>query len=82
MAEITKNHFIKTVDSESIGALTGVIGALLVALGPSLAWYGYLSWCVSNMALIHFSSNGGYRHLTKMQAVYGMTSLYGLFAWY
>ena len=40
------------INSESIGSLAGVMGALLVALGPSFIFYGYLSWCLSNMMLV------------------------------
>jgi nicotinamide riboside transporter PnuC len=64
---------------EWIGSLSGLLGSLLLALNMRVSKYGWISFLVSNLALIAFSI-GVDRHGLLMQYLgFTATSLLGLY---
>lgn len=65
-------------DPETWGAVTGVLGALFLALSTSFSRYGWLLFLSSNIAWIAFAVRGGYRKLLVQQLAFTLTSLVGI----
>lgn len=64
---------------EWFGAVTGVLGNLLVALGWPIA--GFIVWLVSNAAFIVFASRTRAWGLGSMMMVYSIINLIGIAHW-
>ena len=74
------NHKTRsTTIIEWFGAVTGVLGNLLVALGWPIA--GFVVWLVSNAAFIVFASRTRAWGLGSMMMVYSIINLIGIAHW-
>ena len=64
---------------EWFGAVTGILGNLLVALGWPIA--GFVVWLASNAAFIVFASRTRAWGLGSMMMVYSIINLIGIAHW-
>lgn len=65
-----------------IGAATGILGALLIALNISVSRFGYVSYLVSNVAWLAYAWMNSVHGLLAMQGVFFLTTLIGLWSWF
>ena len=63
---------------EWIGALSGLLGAFLLATHTKLSRYGWIAFLVANLALIFFSFGIGRFGLLLQQVGFMATSLLGI----
>lgn len=66
---------------EFIGALTGVAGAILLALNIPESGYGFLFFLVSSTALSIFAVQEKLRYLLMMQVVFTVINAVGVYRW-
>lgn len=69
----------QTVTIEWFGAVTGILGNLLVALGWPI--WGFMVWLISNAAFIVFASRTRAWGLCSMMAVYSIINIIGIAHW-
>ena len=75
-------EFIKAVATiETMAALFGMAGALLLAMPAMPAW-GFGAFLVSNIGWLQFSAAHGYRRFFVQQLVFLACSLLGLWNWW
>ena len=67
---------------EWIGALLGVIGALLLALNMRFSQWGWVAFLVSNIFLITYTVLTGQWGLLTMQLIFTGTSVLGIYRWF
>jgi nicotinamide riboside transporter PnuC len=79
MNTITTENQYKMV--EWIGSLTGIAGAILLALNFEWSKYGYVFFLLSSMALIYFSYQRELKGLLTQQLVFLGINLLGLYRW-
>ena len=65
-----------------LGAATGMLGALLLALNNSYSKYGYVTYTVSNIAWVWFAVRTGVAGLLVMQGFFFVTTMLGLWKWF
>ncbi len=66
---------------EWAGCITGVIGALLVALNNAWSKWGFLAYLVSNVCWFGFGLYSGAHGLMWMQIAFMLTTLVGIYRW-
>jgi len=66
---------------ETVGAVTGMAGALLLAM-PALPGWGFGAFLVSNAAWLAFSAQHGLWRMFAQQCVFLVSSLLGLWNWW
>ncbi len=66
---------------EWAGCVTGVIGALLVALNNAWSKWGFIAYLVSNVCWFGFGLYHGADGLVWMQACFMLTTLVGIYRW-
>jgi len=66
---------------ETVGAVTGMAGALLLAM-PALPGWGFGAFLVSNAAWLVFSSQRRLWRMFAQQCVFLVSSLLGLWNWW
>lgn len=66
---------------EWAGAITGVIGAGLLATNTAYSGWGFASFLVSNLFWIAFSVKKRSYGLLSMQVLFTATSLLGVYRW-
>lgn len=64
---------------EWLGAVTGILGALLMALAPHMGIEAYCLWLVSSSALTLYGIRVGALGIALMSTVYTVINLLGLF---
>ena len=69
-------HFI-----ELVSALTGMLGALLLATRSRYAGWAFVLWLVSNVGWIIFGAGNQYWFFIVQQVVFTVTSLIGIYRW-
>ncbi len=65
-----------------IGAITGMIGALLMALNIPASRFAYVAYMASNMAWLGYGYFAVVPGLVMMQSVFFVTTLIGLWRWF
>ena len=65
-----------------LGAASGMLGALLLALNNSYSKFGYLAYLVSNVAWVAFAVLTQVQGLLVMQGFFFVTALIGLWKWF
>ena len=63
------------------GCITGVLGALLLALNNRWSGYGFVMFGLSNLLWMAYALSVGANGLLTMQIVYGVTSVIGIWQW-
>lgn len=66
---------------ETVGALLGASGALLLAFRGERAGWGFVLFLASNGLLLAFAAYAGHWRLFAMQVVFTVTSLIGIWQW-
>lgn len=66
---------------EWAGCVTGVIGALLVALKNTWSKWGFIAYLVSNVCWFGFGLYHGAAGLVWMQVAFMLTTLVGIYRW-
>ena len=66
---------------EWVGCVTGVIGALLVALNNAWSKWGFIAYLVSNGCWFGFGLYSGAHGLGLMQVAFMLTTLVGIYRW-
>ena len=66
---------------EWAGCVTGIIGALLVALNNAWSKWGFFAYLVSNVAWFGFGLYTGAYGLMWMQGAFMVTTLIGIYRW-
>lgn len=69
-------HFI-----ELVSALTGMLGALLLATRSRYAGWAFVLWLVSNVGWIIFGAGNQHWFFIVQQVVFTATSLIGIYRW-
>lgn len=64
-----------------LGSVTGVLGALLLALNNKASGYGFVLFLVSNVFWLAFGLMSGLTSMVVMQSVFTVTSLIGIYRW-
>lgn len=75
-----KNSVIPAI-AEWLGAATGVLGALMLAINVSWSGYGWLLFLASNVSWIVYAVLRRVRSMLLMQLVFTSTSLTGVYRW-
>jgi nicotinamide riboside transporter PnuC len=65
-------------DPETMAALTGILGALLLAFNNEFSRYGWPLFLVSNLGWIVFSIRGKFQKLLIQQLAFLATTLFGI----
>lgn len=65
-----------------IGAITGMIGALLMALNIPASRFAYVAYMASNTAWLVYGWMSDVPGLVLMQSVFFATTLIGLWKWF
>jgi len=76
-----KNARLKTVHAEWIGAITGLLGALLLSLNVSVSGYGFILFLASNVAWVIYSLRRRTYGLLAQQLGFSATSIIGIVRW-
>jgi hypothetical protein len=63
------------------GAITGVIGAGLLATNTSMSGFGFIAFLISNLFWIAFAITKRSYGLLSMQVLFTATSLLGVYRW-
>ena len=71
----------KSLEVQWIGSVTGMIGALLLAMNIKYSAFGWVFFTLSNFAWIAFALKSRVKSLLLMQLVFLMTSLLGMSRW-
>lgn len=71
--------FIKI--NEFIGATTGILGALLIALNMNMEIFGFLLYIVSDACWIYVGAKKGMTSLLVMSVVFGVIGIVGIINW-
>lgn len=66
---------------EWAGAITGVIGAGLLATNSAISGFGFIAFLISNLFWIAFAINKRSFGLLSMQVLFTATSLLGVYRW-
>lgn len=66
---------------EWIGAITGLSGALLLALNMNISGYGFICFLLSNIAWILFALRTKSYGLLTQQVGFSATSIIGIMRW-
>jgi hypothetical protein len=66
---------------ELAGAITGVMGAILLAANVSYSGYGFVLFFISSMFLSTFAVIKKLRYLLIMQVVFMVINLVGIYRW-
>ncbi|MBT3348092.1 MAG: hypothetical protein HOE55_00915 [Thiotrichales bacterium] len=66
---------------ELAGAITGVMGAILLAANVSYSGYGFVLFFISSMFLSTFAVIQKLRYLLIMQVVFMVINLVGIYRW-
>lgn len=69
-------HFI-----ELVSALTGMLGALLLATRSKYAGWAFVAWLISNVGWIVFGAGNQHWFFILQQLVFTVTSLIGIWNW-
>ncbi len=67
---------------EWAGAISAVIGSLLLALNNEYSRWGWICYLISNLALISFSMSMGLWGILFMQIVFLVTTVIGIYKWF
>lgn len=67
---------------EWLGCLTGLSGALLLALNSRYSGYGFVAFLVSNVCWIGYGALSGSWGMVVMQLGFTATSVLGLYRWF
>ena len=67
--------------TEWFGFVTGVVGAITLALNVPLSGYGWYAFLCSNLALAAFAANRRIWSILLMQLVFTTTSVVGIYRW-
>ena len=68
--------------TETIGALTGVAGSLLLALNNEYSAYAWPIWLISNLSLIKFMHTNTHLPTMLMHCCYLLSTLVGIYKWW
>lgn len=68
--------------AEWVGAVFGVLGALLVALQIRASGFGFLAYAMSNIAFIAFALNGQHWGILAMNCIFLLLAFLGFFRWW
>jgi len=63
------------------GAITGLLGALLIALNNQYSGYGFIFFLISNGFLIVFAMTSRYYAILILQFGFTITSVMGIYHW-
>lgn len=66
---------------ETIGAILGSIGALLLATNSRWSGWGFIAFLASNVAWLAFGREAGHWRFFAQQIVFTLTSLLGIWRW-
>lgn len=64
-----------------IGSITGIIGALMLAMNNDLSKYGYIFFIISSMTLTYDFLRDRIQSMILNQAVYLTINIYGAYQW-
>lgn len=64
-----------------IGAVTGILGALLLALNIAISPYGFLFFFVSSVSLTCWARSNNHSHQLIMQLVFTIINAIGMVRW-
>lgn len=64
---------------EAVGAITGIIGALIMSFYPESALVAWSFWLVSSIALLFFAFGEKLQYLLGLQVVFTVINLSGIF---
>ena len=64
-----------------IGSITGIIGALMLALNNDYSMYGYIFFIISSFLLTFDFIKDKLYSMTAMQAIFLMINLIGAYRW-
>lgn len=67
--------------AEWLGALTGILGALILALNVSWSGFGFVGYSVSNVFWLIYAHGKRARGLFAMQCVFSVISALGMYRW-
>ncbi len=67
---------------EWLGCMTGLLGAMLLALNNRYSGYGFVAFLASNVCWVMYGMLGGAWGLVVMQLGFTATSLLGLYRWF
>ena len=68
--------------AEMIGALTGVLGSVLLALNNEYSALAWPTWLISNLCLISFMHRETHFATMLMHCCYLLTTLVGIYQWW
>jgi nicotinamide riboside transporter PnuC len=66
---------------EAIGAVGGILGAVLMMERAAWSGYAYVPWLVSSIALMLFGIMGGYFYLALLNGVFMLANIRGVYKW-
>ena len=70
---------MKTFDWETSGAVFGIIGSFLLALGPAIGKWGWLFYLGSNLSWLAFARFHGFRKLQIQTLAFLAATLLGIY---
>lgn len=76
-----KESSMRTVIYEWAGCITGIAGALLLALHSQWSGWGFVFYLTSNAFWIAFGVKKNVRGLIAMQLAFTATSMLGVWKW-
>lgn len=66
---------------ELIGAVSGVLGAILLAINIPASGYGFALFLISSISLSLFALDQKLRYLLVMQVVFTVINMVGVYRW-
>ncbi|TBR75378.1 MAG: hypothetical protein EPN64_13125 [Burkholderiaceae bacterium] len=69
---------MKSMDWEASGALFGIVGSFLLAIGPTYQKWGWLFFLASNLSWLAFAVHKGFRKLQLQTLAFLATTVLGI----